>query len=227
MASGKAGKRARKRLLPEREETWELGNGKGQGHPLPAHSFLSPPPPPPANTWHGHKQGLCSLPLGRDLVKEAKADSKERSGGGLTGLPLLNHGQAGLPSGVGGWLFSPSMPQARRRSPSSTAAGPEEAGTMSSLGGLEGGAGARGLGGGTPLSVVFFLTPSCSALLSMLLPTPPLPFLHRYCSHNFRKLKGKNKGSHGASSVQYHLPCGPKTAQEELTPPCPQPWVTF
>lgn len=40
VASGKAGKGARKRLLPEREETWELGNGKGQGHPLPTHSFL-------------------------------------------------------------------------------------------------------------------------------------------------------------------------------------------
>lgn len=30
------------------------------------------------------------------------------------------------------------------------------------------------------------------------LPAPPypLPFSRKYCSHNFRKLKGKNKGSH-------------------------------
>lgn len=43
--SGKGGQRrreggSRKRLLPEREETWELGNGKGRGPPLPPHAFL-------------------------------------------------------------------------------------------------------------------------------------------------------------------------------------------
>lgn len=65
----KTGRGARKRLLPEREETWELGNGKGQRSPLPTHGFLSPPPPS-ANTWHGHKQGLCSFPLLRqDYVR--------------------------------------------------------------------------------------------------------------------------------------------------------------
>lgn len=100
---------ARKRLLPEREETWELGNGKAQGSPLPAHGFLSPPPPP-ANTWHGHKQGLCSFPLlGQTLGqggKEQAARSRQGEGrpgdqGGAGGaalwawqlvlqLPLLN-----------------------------------------------------------------------------------------------------------------------------------------
>lgn len=48
VASGKAGKGARKRLLPEREETWELGNGKGQVTPslLPASCPLLLQPAP-------------------------------------------------------------------------------------------------------------------------------------------------------------------------------------
>lgn len=220
MASGKAGKGARKRLLPEREETWELGNGKGQGHPLPTHSFLSPPPPP-ANTWHGHKQGLCSLPLGQDLVKEAKsrqqsADSKERGGGGLTGLPFLNQGQEG--PALWGWQLAALTQQATDTDPLTKQCRCGARGSWHSVF-------MRGPGV-AQLSVVLFLTPSCSALLSILLPTPPLLFLHRYCSQNFRKLKGKNKGSQGASPVQYHLPRSPKTAPEELTPFCPEPSVT-
>lgn len=166
MASGKAGKRARKRLLPEREETWELGNGKGQGHPLPAHSFLSPPPPPPANTWHGHKQGLCSLPLGRDLVKEAKADSKERSGGGLTGLPLLNHGQAG--TALWGWRLAVLTQHATGTAPLTQQHCCRARGSWHNvfIRGVGGGGQAHEGWGGPRLSVVFFLTPSCSALLS-------------------------------------------------------------
>jgi hypothetical protein len=39
------------------------------------------------------------------------------------------------------------------------------------------------------------VTPSCRALLSVS-PFPPLLFSQKYCSLNFRKLKGKNKGSH-------------------------------
>lgn len=146
VASGKAGKGARKRLLPEREETWELGNGKGQGHPLPTRSFLSPPPPP-ANTWHGHKQGLCSLPLGQDWVKEAKSRQQRARGagsgvgGGLAGLPLVNQGgKRALPSRAGSQLRSPNRPQTQTLSPSNAAAGPEEAGTIPSSGRLEGSA---------------------------------------------------------------------------------------
>lgn len=56
---------------------------------------------------------------------------------------------------------------------------------------------------------------------------PPSSVPHKYCSHNFRKLKGKNKGSHGASSFQYHLLHSPKPAQEKLTPSCPEPLVTL
>lgn len=107
MASGKAGKGARKRLLPERKESWELGNGKGQGHPLPTHSFLSPPPPS-ANTWHGHKQGLCSLPLGQDLVKEAKSRQQGVGWGrAVWATPYKPRARGHYPLG---WAASCSLP---------------------------------------------------------------------------------------------------------------------
>lgn len=43
-------------------------------------------------------------------------------------------------------------------------------------------------------------------LSSLPLPAPPypLPFSRKYCSHNFRKLKGKNKGS---QELQYCTVC--------------------
>lgn len=166
MASGKAGKGARKRLLPEREETWELGNGKGQGHPLPTHSFLSPPPPP-ANTWHGHKQGLCSLPLGQDLVKEAKsrqqsADSKERGGGGLTGLPFLNQGQEG--PALWGWQLAALTQQATDTDPLTKQCRCGARGSWHSVF-------TRGAGGG-PAECSAFPDPE---LLSPPLHSPPYP----------------------------------------------------
>ena len=218
VASVKEGKGARKRLLPEREETWELGNGKGQGSPLRTHGFLSPPPPS-ANTWHGHKQGLCSLSLGQDWIQEAKSRQQGVGWGRADWAAPLNQGKRALPSGVG----SSPHPACHRHRPLTRQRCHRIRGSWHFSRGV---GGRRASAGGGELSVVFFLTPSCPASCPFFFVTPLLPF-SKYCSHNFRKLKGKNKESHGASYIQYHLPHSPKPAQEKLTPFCPEPSVTL
>lgn len=100
----KTGRGARKRLLPEREETWELGNGKGQGSPLPTHGFLSPPPPS-ANTWHGHKQGTLLFPTTRaGLGQRGKGQVQE-----LAGLWQHSRARKTLPLGVAAGSILPSV----------------------------------------------------------------------------------------------------------------------
>lgn len=137
----------------------------------------------------------------------------------------MAHGQEGIALWVGSWLFPPHPTCHRHRHPLHTHQamlphGWRKLAQWISQG--EWGAGvlgpgvARLSGWAEWLSV---LPDPCFAL-------PPSGFPHKYCSHNFRKLKGKNKGSHGASFLQYHLLHSPKPAQEKLTPSCPEPFVT-
>lgn len=216
---------ARKRLFPEREETWELGNGKGQSPPLPTHGFLSPPPPS-ANTWHGHKQGLWSLPPGQDWVKEAK-NRQKKWGGGLMALPcgVARWAKELWPLG---WAAGCSLPEQQTMDdrPLTRQCCPRVTGNWHDLF-LKGSGGLPGLGGGQAECRGFPGTPGAqpSSPSSTLPPAPVFPAnIVPITSENSRT---KNKGSDGASSSQYHLPHSPKPAQEKLTPSCPKPFVTL
>lgn len=164
--AGKTGRGARKRLLPEREETWELGNGKGQSSPLPTHGFLSPPPPS-ANTWHGHKLGLCSFSLTRTGLGHG-GKGWHRAGWATVAL----QGQ-GLAFRVGSWLYLAFRQALDNRTSIRNATTPEESGTASISG--EGEASLLDLG----VVCWCFVLPPPQLLGAFLLVPPYLPL--RFC----------------------------------------------
>lgn len=137
----------------------------------PPYSWLPAPPPPPANTWHGHKQGLRSLPLGQAWIKEVKNRKQAVRWRGLPRLPLWPMGKRALASCVGSWLFPPPPTSPSPQTPHQAMLPQGQRKLAQHISQGAWGAGLLGLRV-AKLSEVFFLTPSCPDLLSLLHPTP-------------------------------------------------------
>lgn len=102
-------------------------------------------------------------------------------------------GQEGI--ALWGWQralsFPRNMPQTTDPPPNNAATGSEEAGTTYFSRGVRD---RHARAGVAKLSEAFFPDPKRHSPPRPAPPYPPLQFSRKYCSYNYRKLKGKNKG---------------------------------